>query len=112
MLILLTVCMLIRSMLPILEMSKFLILWIAIVDAIIIFIMLFVTKECHIVINKQKEKVNLDSIKQEAIYLYLIKQKYILKIEITLVSTLLYYNLFNLILLSFMIKVSLHVLLH
>ena len=78
-LILLTVCMLIRSMLPILEMSKFLILWIAIVDAIIIFIMLFVTKECHIVINKQKEKVNLDSIKQEAIYLYLIKQKYILK---------------------------------
>lgn len=72
-----SMCIVFRSEFPILEEFKILIMWMAILDSIIVLIMLFITDKFHIHINQQNKKVNLDSIRQKAIYLYLIKQKYI-----------------------------------
>lgn len=58
-------------------MYKIPIMCVAIIVLIIISIIVFITDELGVVIDKQKKKVDLASIEQEAIYLYLIKQKYI-----------------------------------
>lgn len=70
-------CLLFRSTYPILEMYETLIVGIAIIDSIIIFITMLNTDEFRITINERKKKVDLLKMKQDAIYLYLIKQKYI-----------------------------------
>jgi len=74
-----SMCIAFRSMFSILEIYKTPIMWIAIIDSIIIFIILCITDDFLVIINEQKKRVNLVSIKREAIYLYLIKQKYISK---------------------------------
>lgn len=73
----LNMCIVFGSEFPILEESKTLIMCIAIIDSIIVYITLLFSDKFFVIINEQKKIVNLDSIKQEAIYLYLIKRKYV-----------------------------------
>lgn len=74
----LSMCIIFRSNFPIIETHKNQIMWIAIIDAIITSMMLFIKKDAFIVLIKENNKiVNLDLIKQEVIYLYLLKKKYI-----------------------------------